>query len=185
MDGLITARPRRSVEYTEDRHAATLRSRYSLRACESLVATRRGRDILSRDFWIGVIEARAALRREEGHLAPKAYVRQTKPEYGVKAAGTMTASLRPSREAPTEVVFEGPCPECDEVMTYRHPLFIVKDATGAISDSQAAYLWREAQRRAGGADKVIEQITVYCQCDTVHEKDQEGCGAYWKMKASW
>jgi hypothetical protein len=115
----------------------------------------------------------------------KPFERQTKPEYADKAAKTMSATLRPSRDAPREIVVAGPCPECEEAMYYRHPLFLVKDATGEVTDEQAAYLWREAQRHAGKADNVTQQFTVYCTCETVHQKDENGCGAYWKMKATW
>jgi hypothetical protein len=117
-------------------------------------------------------------------MSPTPFIRQTKPEYAVEAAKEMRATLLPTRDAPIELVVEGPCPECEEEMSYRHPLFIVKDAQG-VSQELAAWLWNEALRRSGSAEKALEEFTIYCQCETVHEKDQKGCGAYWKLKGNW
>lgn len=90
---------------------------------------------------------------------PEPWEERSSEEYGVTAARTIRYRRQPA-DRPTELIFSGPCPRCQDPFSYEWPLVNVR-----------------------GGDN--SGVTVYCQCKTNHpgRPDKvDGCGAYWKVQ---
>jgi hypothetical protein len=102
--------------------------------------------------------------------------------YEDTVARTFAAEFVPSVANPSEIYVAGPCPRCEQAMTYNHAVLIIR-GIDEVDEAAAEALWRALREQ--GRDMPTEwSFTAFCTCGVKHPNAPDGapgCGAYWGM----